>query len=159
MNCVRSSNLNFACQETPYSLYLTIRKSKVKKTHQQSSIPVIENQEIEGLVKENLSLKESLQNLEGKLDASEDTTKVLEKKLATAEAKALKACKENIKKDDEIKSLKNNNTYISKLECEIREHKKDLKKKVHAFEKSNLAYKIPTKTFHQIFHHDPSTPN
>ena len=133
MNCVRSSNLNFACQETPYSLYLTIRKSKVKKTHQQSSIiPVIENQEIEGLVKENLSLRESLQNLEGKLDASEDTTKVLEKKLATAEAKALKANKENIEKDHEIKNLKNviknNNTDISKLECEIKEHKKDLKK-------------------------------
>ena len=128
MNCVRSSNLNFACQETPYSLYLTIRKSKVKKTHQQSSIiPVIENQEIEGLVKENLSLRESLQNLEGKLDASEDTTKVLEKKLATAEAKALKANKENIEKDHEIKNLKNviknNNTDISKLECEIKEHK------------------------------------
>ena len=107
IHCVRSSNLNFASQETPYSLYLTFRKSKVKNS-QQSSIPVIDNHEIEieSLVKENLSLTESGKNLKGKLNASEDTTKMLEEKLASIETKALKAHKENIKKDDEIKCLK-----------------------------------------------------
>ena len=34
---VRSSNLNYACQETPYSIYLTIRKSWSK--HQQVQQP------------------------------------------------------------------------------------------------------------------------
>ena len=52
---------------------------------------------------------------------------MLEEKLASAEAKALRAYNENIKKDDEIKSLniviKNNNDDVSKLECEKRELK------------------------------------
>ena len=144
INCVRSSNLNFACQETPYSLYLTIRKSKVKYDNQQSSCPVMGNYEVESLEKENLSLRERLNSLEGKLNASEDTNKRLEEKIASAEGKALKACKENLKKDDEIKILrnviKNNNNDISQLECEKKEFKKEMKKKVNDLEKTNLAH-------------------
>ena len=153
INCVRSSNLNFATQETPYSLYLTIRKSKVKKNNQQSSILMSDNQEVEGLVKENSSLKENFQNLKRNLDASEDNTKMLEEKLASAEAKVLKAYKENLKKDDEMKTLKNvirnNNDVISNLECEKRELKKDMKKKVHDLEKSNLAHLNSIETLKQ----------
>ena len=153
LNCVRSSNLNFATQETPYSLYLTIRKSKVKKNNQQSSILMNDNHENEGLVKENLSLKETLQNLKRNLDASEDFTIKLEEKLASAEAKVLKAYKENLKKDDEMKTLKNviknNNEDIFNLECEKRELKKDMKKKVHDLEKSNLAHLNSIETLKQ----------
>ena len=131
INCVRSSNLNFACQETPYSLYITIRKSKVKNDIQQSLRPVVGNYEVESLVIENL--REKLRNLEGKLHASEDTNKMLEEKLASAEGRALKACKENLKKDDEMKNLrnviKNNNNDISKLECEKKKFKKEMKRK------------------------------
>ena len=87
-----------------------------------------DNHKVEGLVKENLSLKDTLQNLKRKLDASEDITKKLEEKLASAEAKVSKAYKENLKKDDEIKTLKNviknNNEDISNLECEKRDFKK-----------------------------------
>ena len=145
MNCVRSSNLNFACQETPYSLYLTIRKSKVKNDNKQSSSPVIGNYEVESLVKENLSLRERLRNLENKLDAFEDTNKMLEEKLASAEGKVLKAYKENLKNEDEMKNLRNvikdNNNDISKLKCEKKEVMKEMKKKVHDLDKSNLAHK------------------
>ena len=119
INCVRSSNLNFSYQETPFSLYFTIRKLHVKYNSYQDDItpPIpsqtLDNPDIEGLMKENLTLKEKLLELEVKLDASEETTKILEGKVSAAEADALKA-NEEIKKEKEKKE----DNVTSKFEVE-----------------------------------------
>ena len=41
IECVRASSLNFSCQETPYSFYITLRKSfrKASHGHQLHSFP------------------------------------------------------------------------------------------------------------------------
>ena len=155
INCVRSSNLNFAYQETPFSLYLTIRKTNVKNQQANSSqsTPVKSQNDVEALEKENLVLKNTIHELEDKLNTSEDNTKVLEEKVAGAEAEVLKVFdqtkkgKETLaKKDDEIKCLKNviksNNSTIAKLETNKNELNKTLKQKekeLHDSEKRNQA--------------------
>ena len=114
INSVRSSNLNFAHYETPFSIYLTIRKSKVKNYHHHEkglhpcssevSASSIGRQN-EELVKET-SFKESIRDLQGKLDDSEERAKVSEEKVASAEAEVLKAynqirkSKEHLSKKD-----------------------------------------------------------
>ena len=107
INSVRSSNLNFAHYETPFSIYLTIRKSQVKNYHHHEqglhpcssevSASSIGRQNKE-LVKET-SFKESIRDLEGKLDDSEaEVLKAYDQ---------IRKSKEHLsKKDDEIKSLK-----------------------------------------------------
>ena len=162
INSVRSSNLNFAHYETPFSIYLTIRKSQVKNYHhhEQGLHPCSSEvsassigRQNEELVKET-SFKESIRELQGKLDASEERAKVSEEKVASAEAEVLKAydqigkSKEYLsKKDDEIKSLKNviknKNKEISKLEAEKSDLGKVTKmkeKEVNDKEKSVLAH-------------------
>ena len=141
INCVRSSNLNFAYQETPYSLYMTIRKTNIKN-HQACSLQpsqVKSQYDVELMDRENLSLKNHIRELEAKLNASEDATKNLEEKVAVAEAESF-AIFEQIKKgndalskkDDEIKCLKNvikeNNYTIVNLEKNKNELNKTLKK-------------------------------
>ena len=113
INSVRSSNLNFAHYETPFSIYLTIRKSQVKKYHHQEqglqpcssevSASSISRQN-EKLVKET-SFKESIRELQCKLYASEERVKVSEEKVASAEAKVLKAY-DQIRKSKEHLSKK-----------------------------------------------------
>ena len=126
---VRSSNLNFAYQETPFSLYLTIRKTVVKNNQSSSLQSSQENcqHDVEALERENLSLKKSVCELEDKLSASKETTKILEEKVAVSEAETLKVFNQTklgkdslAKKDDEIRCLKNviknNNATIANLQ-------------------------------------------
>ena len=146
INSVRSSNLNFAHYETPFSIYLTIRKSQVKNYHHQQEYSEVSASSIgrgrhnEELDKEKLAFKESIHELQGKLDASEERAEVLKEKVASAEAEALKAydqikkSKDYLtKKDDEIRILKNviknKNNEISKLEVEKSDLRKVMKKK------------------------------
>ena len=147
INCVRSSNLNFSYQETPFSLYFTIRKSQVKYNNYQDNITsptpsqVLDNPDMESLMKENLTLKEKLLELEVKLDASEETTKILEGKVSAAEADALKA-NEEIKKEKEKKE----DNVTSKFEVEkenLDKVKKKKEKEALKIEKSNLAKNGP----------------
>ena len=161
INSVRSSNLNFGHYETPYSIYLTIRKSQVRNYHHQQGLQSCSSEvsdssrgrHNEELDNEKLAFKESIRKLQGKLDASEERAKVLEEKVASAEAEALKTydqikeSKEYLnKKDDEIRILKhvikNKNNEISKLEVEKSDLRKVMKKKekeVNDEEKSILA--------------------
>ena len=146
INSVRSSNFNFAYQETPYSLYLTIRKTEIKNNRQigssqsNASPVVIAQHDGEALAKENMLQKSNIRELEEKLNASLDSKNILEMKVATSEAEALKAFKQIkqykdtvIKKNDEIECLKNvlknTNSRISNLETEKIESKKSMKKK------------------------------
>ena len=148
LHTVRTSNLNYSCQETPFSLFLTIRKSPVKFYNQLLSPPqdcqvvhsvpsnVSENL-ITAVTNENADLKNDLKNTEIELEASKEVTKTLEEKLTVAEAKLInefnKVNKRVIQKDDEIKNLKNviskNNLESTKLNNELNMLKKNLKLK------------------------------
>ena len=162
INIVRLSNLNFAYQETPYSLYLTIRKTTVKN-HQASSVQSSQgnfHHDVETLERENLSLKRSNLELEDKLSASKETTKILDEKIAVLEAETLKAFNQTkvgkdslARKDDEIKCLKNvienNNATIKNLQTNKSELNKITKKKekeVYDVEKANQAHQNTIKT-------------
>ena len=43
MEAVRTSCLNYACQETPYFMYLTVRKSKIKSEKRINVKAVVKN--------------------------------------------------------------------------------------------------------------------
>ena len=73
INSVRASSLNFSIQETPYSLFLTIRKSFLKSTHVFSPSPIKVARENPAIVhdleirmksaeKANLTLKENYED-------------------------------------------------------------------------------------------------
>ena len=68
ISSVRSSNLNFTYQETPFSLYLTIRKTSIKK-HQSNGSESSQMGDVVALETENLVLKSCIRDLEGKLSA------------------------------------------------------------------------------------------
>ena len=148
LSSVRSSNLNFSCQETPFSIYLTIRKSPIKFHHVSEALTQglapVQNAVIDNLVKttvdENTALKNVLEELETELEASKNIAKTLEAKIDSAEAKVFSQHKEVqqwrealSKKDDEIKALKNviknDKTEILKDRSEQSQLKKILKSK------------------------------
>ena len=117
--------------------------------------------DIEALTKENVFLKNSFLELESKLNASKEKTKVLEEKGSTSEGEALKVHEQirkwkesTAKKDDEIKCLKNviknNNTNISKLEVEKNESKKDVKKKEKEVLEIGKANQVHQKTIQTL---------
>ena len=62
ISSVRSSNLNFTYQETPFSLYLTIRKTSIKK-HQSNGSESSQMGDVVALEAENLVLKSCIRDL------------------------------------------------------------------------------------------------
>ena len=137
ISSVRSSELNYSYQETPFSLYLTIRKTKIKK-HEASGFKSSQT-DVKALKEENLSLKGCISDLQDKLDASKHTMTILEGKVDASEAEALKAFehikeeKETLaKKDAELEGLKNvikdKNSIIAKFETEKMEFHKIIEK-------------------------------
>ena len=99
INSVRLSNLNFSYQETPYFIYLTIRKTQVKNNIHAGSFQTNGSQENvlrdkEVLEKENMSLKHSMCELKESLNTSYDTTNILEEKVAASEAEAIMVLEE-----------------------------------------------------------------
>ena len=165
VSSARSSNLNFSYQETPYSIYLTIRKTKIKNNIQTSSFQTNGSPENvlpdkEAFEKENKFLKNSIDELKLNLNSSYDNTKILEEKVATAEAEAKKFFEEMkkwkeaaAKKDDEIKCLKNevknNNAAIFKVENEKTELQKNIKskeKEIAEMEKLDQGHQITIKS-------------
>ena len=66
---VRDSFLNYSIQETPYSLYLTIRKSKVKDSPHQI---------FSGLQKNRVHEEKKVQDLQIKLKSLEDSNRILQ---------------------------------------------------------------------------------
>ena len=73
LQSIRSSGLNFSCQETPWSIYVTLRKSYVKHRDHQTPSSVVTDS-----VKENLSTEHELKLLKfefAKLLASHEELK------------------------------------------------------------------------------------
>ena len=168
LNGVRNCSLNYSCQETPYSIYLTIRKSW-SKHHQVEdlrdkpceAVQNVSDKLLETKVSdENVSLKTELARVKVKLEESKDIISELEKRVDKAEAEVFqhhseaKQWKERVaKNEDEVKalknSIKNHHTEISDAGTQITSLKKTLKtkeKEIHSLEnyKNNHQESIKT---------------
>ena len=117
LNSVRSSNLNFSSSETPFSIYITIRKSHTKLPNSYEDIggPIdnISESEIKLVKTENAKLKDKLEASERDIEDSYDLINSFkaqkDESQATLKKHALadKEHKEIIKKkEDEILILK-----------------------------------------------------
>ena len=118
LHSVRSSGLNYVCQETPFSIFLTVRKTFVKSTTPSNTTSILEpekcNVKQEKLLEDNNSLKEAFNRLKNDYgDAIEQcesysqvieelnkTNQVLNKKLSDE-----KAVNENV--ENKIKQATN----------------------------------------------------
>ena len=67
IHSVRTANLNFAYQETPFSIYITVRKTVTKLQQGQQSLPSNRTAAADDLTKaleeENTALKTKLKDL------------------------------------------------------------------------------------------------
>ena len=146
LNSVRNSYLNYSVQETPYSVYLTIRKSfannKISPGTGQT-LPLNNNQK--SVVENRNILKKEIENLKIRLKASEDSNLILKqnyedtlsdceesyKKIKRLEDKAEQ---EKMIKDDMIEDalkLKEKNKIIKELKdinTKLENHLKDIEK-------------------------------
>ena len=144
MNSVRTSNLNYACQETPYSLFLTIRKSW-RKHQQVQQVGDEQSQQLPGatskdeinLRDEKIDLKYELDDLKAKLQSSKHSEDDLRTKFdaAVLEVSRLKeeAEKVIIKNDKEVnivkEALKASKEDNEKLSSELKNAKKSVSSK------------------------------
>ena len=99
LESVRCSNLNFSCKETPYSLYITIRKSLTKGSTDSNcwssgSLNVDNEDSIKRLVEENARLKDMLENYKSDLGSSEELLKLSETRTEAGQVKLSKKCLE-----------------------------------------------------------------
>ena len=131
---IRSSNLHYLVQESPFSMYLTLRKKFTKKSTKsdqkvQTSPSEIQNLEdkVNKLRDEKNSLEELLKQTELECEASKDVVKLFEEKLEKAESEFLKQCT-NFKeiKDDNVSETKLLKVTVKNANEEIKKLKKDL---------------------------------
>ena len=96
VTCLRDSGLNFLSQETPFSVFIMIRKSFYREGKQK--FPVTENHK--NLKTENDTLKNALEDKDLELKTSRDENVALQKRLEKAEKEMLLHFK-NVKISDE----------------------------------------------------------
>ena len=146
LQSVTKSKLNFNISLTPYSAYITVRKSFIKnfvptETSQDVSVSAEdfkqENSELKSQVRELLV---QASNFDVEIKASNDTIKILEEKIGKSEAAALKVFEE---RNQEIVTLKN---VLKKKDSEISDFKKKLLGAKKALkEKEKETYKLQQK--------------
>ena len=113
---IKSSQLDFLLQETPYSVFLTIRKKYIKNFKPASKDELFENESvIEDLKQENENLRNVAKEITIENEANKNKVTVLEKRLEQAE-------------EDMLKHLENEKNQKSKLTDEIDVLKKIKKK-------------------------------
>ena len=61
LDSVRSSNLHFSCRETPYSLYITVRKNPVSVHHEPA--PQLNNNQNKAVLFENSELRKEIEKV------------------------------------------------------------------------------------------------
>ena len=125
---IHSSNLHYLVQESPFSLYVTIRKKFIKNAPEKSqhsltsASPPIEVQQrgyrVNMLENQKSDLENQLKTKDLELNESKDTIKLLEDKLERAESELFK---ESNKTVSEIKLLKKS---IKNSKEESKNHKK-----------------------------------
>ena len=126
LQSVSSSNLNFNVSLTPYSAYITVRKSFIKNfappgnSQEVSTTTDDVKQEHSELKNEIEHLLLQLNNTKVEAKTSKDTINILEEKVSKSEAAALKIFEE---RSLEIVTLKN---VLKKKDSEISDFKKQL---------------------------------
>ena len=147
LQCVRSSNLHFTIQETPFSLYITVRKKLFREvieapteTDELKRELTIIKEKFENIEQENREFKHLIDKKERELEHCENVVQDLNLKLekARAENKEVMARnKDTIKKHDvlTVTNKKVNDDLVrsksesENLKLELRETKKALKTK------------------------------
>ena len=137
LHVIKYSNLNFAIHETPYSVYLTIRKKFIKEAPMKVLNPDSIEQEFSRLKNAISSLTGDLQEEIDNHTESQNLIKILEEKLEHAESEVIKQSKrfqtdkENL--EVEAKQLKANaksvNEESTKKHLELLEELKATKAK------------------------------
>ena len=108
---LKSTNLNFILQETPYSVYLTIRKSFIKNLNTNNPSQTFNvseetlNKKIADLEAENLLLKSNIFGHRSEMTNSEQTIIKLEEKIKTAEIETIKNIQETKKVEKQFHRL------------------------------------------------------
>ena len=141
---IRSSNLHYLVQESPFSMYITLRKKLTKsfpRSDQKSQTSASEMKDLEDKMNKlktmKNSLEEQLKKKELDCEASKDMVKLFEEKLEKAESEFLKQCKHSKEIKDENASetkllkvsIKNSNEEIKKLKKDLSEANKVIKTK------------------------------
>ena len=106
LHSVQSSKLNFNVSLTPYSAYITIRRSFIKNFASHGALQTDSNIH-DDLKLENVQLKKDVNHLLGQVNnlnveakTAKDTINILEDKVSKSEAAALKVFKERILETD-----------------------------------------------------------
>ena len=107
LQSVKSSKLNFNVSLTPYSAYITIRRSFIKNFSSQGNLQTDQNIH-DDLKLTNIQLKkevnhllEQVNNLNVEAKAAKDTINILEDKVSKSEAAKLKVFEERILETDQ----------------------------------------------------------
>lgn len=136
LEAIKCSQLDFLLQETPYSVFLTIRKKYVKNFKSANKDENLENERVtEDLKQENENLRNVAKEMTIKNEANENKVSILEKKLKKAEEDMLKHLEnetiQKVKLTDEINVLKNikkkDNDNIARLTTDLSKCKGELK--------------------------------
>ena len=123
---VKESNLNFTMNLTPFSAYITIKSSFVKNF----TPPPVSQPLNHGLMEENEHLLEQIRNLEKSSNNFVETIKILEDKIAKAEASVYKTYEERNQEVNTMKhALRNKDVELGNLKKEIKVLDKGLKEK------------------------------
>ena len=133
LNTIKTSQLDFYLQETPYSAFITIRKKYVKSF--KSDIVNVETENgIEELKRENENLRNYVKEKTAELETYQNTVLVLEEKLEKAEKDMLKHFEnskiQKSKHSDEVNLLKSikqkDNETISVLTSNLSKNKTEI---------------------------------
>ena len=142
---IRSSSLNYAVQETPFSLYLTIRKSFVKNKTRSDSKPATSSP----LVRETEISREELETLKVECESLKNENQTLKK----GYEEAIIECEEN---NMVIADLQNRNENLDfkvcKCEAKIKElddEKKKLQAKNEKLNEENKSLKLGRENFNK----------
>ena len=119
LNQVKNSKLNFILSETPYSVNICLKKRFVKEFPHQSyhseisSLPYTTCDR--NLVEENTNLKAHVESLLEEKASERHLIKILEEKVAKAEAEAYRHLKELKTSTDALEKEKTNNAVTKKV--------------------------------------------
>ena len=139
LSTVKKSGLNFIIQETPFSAYLTIRKTYYKDFQNPTVTEDNQNEQsddkVKKLEKENIYMREELKETARKFEIMKNDNQVLQERLADAEKEMLKKSTDaklsEAKMTQEISSLKQTskkcNDKILELTMEMSEEEKKIK--------------------------------
>ena len=151
LNSIRNSTLNYSCQETPYSMYITVRKSWNKHI-QSPDARLRHDQEVAELNTSNQELSDVKADLKTTKKINDELRAKIETAMADINHRHRESEKKLSTKDDENKvlenSLKNCMSENERLKGELKRFQKVLKskdKEIHKLETFKFNYQEEVK--------------